>query len=144
MEYTSIPAKIICVTDQFVVVKIRYLFKIQWYAKSEFTTFTPRRGLAILLITKPHEKRCFVPLTKTFKQSFLEEAKDRCHVVHKILYIILATCLGGFGVHKFYAGYQEIGILYLLLSWTMIPFVAALIDAVKAFVINSQDGYITV
>ena len=38
--------------------------------------------------------------------------------VNKVIYIILAVFLGGFGVHKFYAGKMMSGLLHLLFCWT--------------------------
>jgi len=46
------------------------------------------------------------------------------------LAIVLAFFLGGFGVHKFYLGKPGLGIVYFLLSWTLIPSVIALIETV--------------
>lgn len=54
------------------------------------------------------------------------------HVVSKISYALLAFFVGGFGVHKFYAGYTAQGILYLLFVWTGIPLILALIDGIIA------------
>ena len=45
------------------------------------------------------------------------------------VYALLAVFLGGFGAHKFYMGQLGIGIIYILLSWTFIPLVIALIEA---------------
>ncbi|MGH1757479.1 TM2 domain-containing protein [Enterococcus hirae] len=53
-------------------------------------------------------------------------------VVNKIIYIILALFLGGFGIHKFYAGKTGAGILYLILCFTFIPAILAIIDAIRA------------
>ena len=43
---------------------------------------------------------------------------------------ILAILLGGFGVHKFYLGKAGLGILYLLLCWTVIVPIIALIEGI--------------
>ena len=40
--------------------------------------------------------------------------------INKIIYIVLAFFLGGFGVHKFYAGKTMSGFLHSLF-WTGIP-----------------------
>ena len=46
---------------------------------------------------------------------------------------ILALLLGGFGIHNFYLGETKKGIFKLLLCWTGIPAILALIDAIKIF-----------
>lgn len=55
---------------------------------------------------------------------------------------ILAIFLGGFGVHNFYLGESKKGILKILLCWTGISSILALIDAIKIFTdkyeINSE------
>ena len=48
----------------------------------------------------------------------------------KAIAVVLAIFLGIFGAHKFYMGSLKLGILYLLFSWTTIPFYLGLIDAV--------------
>jgi TM2 domain-containing membrane protein YozV len=48
----------------------------------------------------------------------------------KGLAIVLAIFLGGLGIHKFYLGRIGAGFLYLLFSWTFIPAVLGVIDAI--------------
>ena len=50
--------------------------------------------------------------------------------VNKVIYIILAVFLGGFGVHKFYAGKMMSGLLHLLFCGTGIPHIIAIISAI--------------
>lgn len=50
--------------------------------------------------------------------------------VNKIIYIVLAFFLGGFGVHKFYAGKTMSGLLHLAFFWTGIPHIIAIISGV--------------
>ena len=50
--------------------------------------------------------------------------------VNKIIYIVLAFFLGGFGVHKFYAGKTMSGFLHLAFFWTGIPHIIAIISGV--------------
>jgi len=44
--------------------------------------------------------------------------------------IWLAVLLGNFGVHKFYLGEKALGILYLVMCWTMVPWLVSLYEAV--------------
>ena len=54
------------------------------------------------------------------------------HKVNKLAYVLCALLLGGFGVHKFYAGRIGLGILYLVFFWTFIPAIVALIEGIVA------------
>lgn len=47
--------------------------------------------------------------------------------VNQIAYCLFALFLGGFGVHKFYAGKIGVGIVYLLFCWTLIPAIIAFV-----------------
>ena len=40
--------------------------------------------------------------------------------------------LGSFGIHKFYAGKILLGILYLLLSWTLLPAIIGFVEGFAA------------
>lgn len=53
-------------------------------------------------------------------------------VVNKLAYVLFALFLGGFGIHNFYAGKIGLGILYLVFCWTLIPGIAAFIQAIVA------------
>ena len=46
---------------------------------------------------------------------------------------LLALFLGGLGIHHFYLRENKKGILKLLLCWTYIPAIIALIDAIRIF-----------
>lgn len=64
--------------------------------------------------------------------------------VNRLTYALLALFIGGFGIHKFYAG-KSIGIVYLLFCWTFIPAIVALFDGISALLKEpDQDGYIYV
>lgn len=52
---------------------------------------------------------------------------------------LFALFLGGIGVHKFYLGQTTAGVLYLLFSWTGIPAILALIDAIILFTMSDED-----
>jgi len=53
---------------------------------------------------------------------------DGLVAVNKVLYCVLCICLGGLGVHKFYAGRIGTGLLYLIFSWTFIPLILAVLE----------------
>ncbi|OOR99384.1 hypothetical protein B0186_07930 [Canicola haemoglobinophilus] len=60
--------------------------------------------------------------------------------VNKMAYCLLAFFLGGFGIHKFYAGKTGLGILYLLFCWTFIPGFIALIEFVIGLMKTADDN----
>lgn len=67
------------------------------------------------------------------------------HVVDKLTYGILAIFLGGIGVHRFYAGYLGLGIIYLIFFWTCIPAIIGLIEGIIALCKESdKNGKIAV
>lgn len=49
---------------------------------------------------------------------------------NKKLAILLACTLGGFGAHRFYLGQPKYGWFYLGFSWTLIPLLIGIIDAI--------------
>jgi len=52
---------------------------------------------------------------------------------------ILAFLLWGIGAHRFYLGEDGVGILYLLFSWTCIPTVASLFEAIHYFRMSDEE-----
>ncbi len=46
---------------------------------------------------------------------------------------ILALFFGSVGIHRFYLGQVGLGVLYALLSWTMIPAILGIVDAIVFF-----------
>lgn len=66
------------------------------------------------------------PVRQIFVQAPLKKP------VNKLSYALLALFVGGFGVHKFYAGKVGLGILYLVFCWTLIPGLVAFIEFIIA------------
>lgn len=65
--------------------------------------------------------------------------------VNKVIYIVLALFLGGFGVHKFYARKMGMGLLFLVFCWTGVPHVLAIIGAIiTVFKPADQNGNVLV
>ncbi len=54
------------------------------------------------------------------------------NVVNKIVYIIVAILLGGFGIHKFIVGKTGTGLMFLLFCWTFVPAIIGIIEGVSA------------
>ncbi len=52
---------------------------------------------------------------------------------------LLAFFLGGIGVHRFYLNQIGLGFLYLLFSWTFIPFIASLIDFIVFLTMDKRN-----
>ena len=57
-------------------------------------------------------------------------------------YALLALFIGGLGIHKFYAGYNNKGILYLVFFWTGVPGIIAFFTGINALM-NSKNGKVT-
>lgn len=60
-------------------------------------------------------------------------------VKSRVTAIILALLLGGIGAHKFYLGRPVWGIIYLLLCWTFIPAIIALVEAIIYALTSDYD-----
>lgn len=56
----------------------------------------------------------------------------KARLVKKTTYCLLALLLGFIGGHKFYAKKTKAGFLYLLFSWTVIPFFFAFVELMHA------------
>ena len=57
----------------------------------------------------------------------------------KVVAGVLALFLGGLGIHRFYLG-QWWGLFYLLLCWTFVPAIIALVEAI-VFFCTSDDAW---
>ena len=71
---------------------------------------------------------------KTLSDAVSENNKSR------LVASLLALFFGGLGIHKFYLGNTKAGILYLLFSWTMIPFFIGWIDAL-VYLFESDSSF---
>jgi TM2 domain-containing membrane protein YozV len=61
----------------------------------------------------------------------------------KSITAILALLLGTLGIHRFYLGQFGYGIIYLLLGWTGISSVLAIIDFVIFLLMSEEEFDIT-
>lgn len=58
---------------------------------------------------------------------------------NKIVAGLLGIFLGGIGIHKFYLGRIGMGILYLLLSWTMIPSIIGFVEGIIYLAMREEE-----
>ena len=67
---------------------------------------------------------------------------DRPQIVQtKLIQSALAIFLGSFGAHKFYQGKTFMGILYFLLSWTMLPMCISIVEGIRYLFMPVEDFY---
>ncbi len=59
---------------------------------------------------------------------------------NKNIAAVLAILIGGIGIHRFYLDQWKLGLLYMLLSWTLVPFFIGLIDGIL-FLIMSEGKF---
>ncbi len=74
--------------------------------------------------------RCGVRQIPTFVYG---QTINSCHIgarKSRLVAALLALFLGSLGSHKFYLGKVGQGIIYLLFSWTAIPFFISLIEGI--------------
>jgi TM2 domain-containing membrane protein YozV len=57
---------------------------------------------------------------------------------NRFVALIFALLFGGFGLHKFYLGNIFAGIVYLIFSWTGIPFILGFIDVIILGTMDEQ------
>jgi TM2 domain-containing membrane protein YozV len=57
----------------------------------------------------------------------------------RLVAILLAFFLGGFGIHKFYQRKITLGIIYLLFSWTLIPAIVAFIEFIIYLTMTDKE-----
>lgn len=64
--------------------------------------------------------------------------REKVHV-NRHLYCWLALLLGNFGVHRFYTKQWLLGFIYLIFSWTFIPFGMSLVDIMIALPMKPDE-----
>ena len=64
--------------------------------------------------------------------------KNAAGKVNKSALLLLTLSLGAFGTHKFYLGRYIQGFLYMLFSWTFIPFILSILDALIYVFISEE------
>jgi len=57
----------------------------------------------------------------------------------KTVAALLAIFLGDLGIHKFYLGKVEWGLIYIFFSWTWIPMVTGIIEGIIYFTMPDKD-----
>jgi len=57
----------------------------------------------------------------------------------KVIAGVLALLLGGLGAHKFYTGAWGWGIVYLVLVWTCLPILAALVEGIRYLTLSQAQ-----
>ena len=72
--------------------------------------------------------------------AFPEE--DRPQIVQtKLIQSALAIFLGSFGAHKFYQGKNIQGVIYFLLSWTLMPGLISTLEGIRYLFMPVEDFY---
>jgi TM2 domain-containing membrane protein YozV len=52
---------------------------------------------------------------------------------------VLALLLGGVGIHKFYTGSWGWGIVYIVLCWTFVPGIVALVEGIRYLTLSQTE-----
>lgn len=69
----------------------------------------------------------------------LVSVQIRNNMKNRLLTIVLAVLLGGFGIHRFYLRDYMMGFIYLISFWTGIPTIIAWIEAVYFLIIGEKE-----
>lgn len=68
--------------------------------------------------------------------------EDRPQIVEtKLIQSALAIFLGSFGAHKFYQGKTIQGVIYFLLSWTLLPGLISTLEGIRYLFMPVEDFY---
>lgn len=57
----------------------------------------------------------------------------------KVVAGVLALLLGGLGLHKFYTGAWGWGIVYIVLCWTFVPGIVALVEGIRYLILPQAE-----
>lgn len=119
---------------------------LQVYPTSCCNGFTPDVGIEVEVYTDGN--RTLIVKKNSIQNALKQPGSidgNGKHKVNKIAYVLLAFFLGGFGIHKFYAGHIFLGVLYLLFFWTFIPGFVAFIEFIIGICKTAdENGDITV
>ena len=67
------------------------------------------------------------------------------HTANRLTCGLLAIFMGSCGLHKFYGGKAGQGIIYILFSWTFIPFIISLIEGIAVLLaVEDENGCILI
>lgn len=58
---------------------------------------------------------------------------------NRVTAAIFALLLGGIGIHKFYLGLVDWGIVYILFCWTFIPAIVAFIEGIIYLIMTDEQ-----
>lgn len=58
---------------------------------------------------------------------------------NKVTAGVLAILLGGLGIHKFYTGAWGWGIVYIVLCWTFVPGIVALVEGIRYLTLSDTE-----
>jgi TM2 domain-containing membrane protein YozV len=85
-------------------------------------------------VVLPQQTRNYVKPMESAK--YVGPAGRYCN---KTAYVLIAIFLGWLGFHKFYAGKNFLGVLYLVFCWTGIPFIIGIIEGLMATGIPADE-----
>ena len=94
-----------------------------------------------LHISAPSWPHCGAIQTLSY-QPGPDEAMRRVNGVEpksKVTAGVLALLLGGIGIHKFYTGAWGWGIVYIVLCWTYIPALVALVEGIRYLTLKQPE-----
>lgn len=76
-------------------------------------------------------------------EKFIKVEKQETKKIKKVPFFLLAFFLGSLGAHKFYQKKYFLGVFYLAFSWTYIPGIISMIEAILClFKKVDSEGYI--
>ena len=79
--------------------------------------------------------QCGATQGKTFTMAFGMAGAEKSRVTAGLLGILL----GGLGLHKFYTGAWGWGIVYIVLCWTLVPGIVALVEGIRYLTLSDEE-----